>query len=66
MKTQNQEAGLIGYWANQYEDTADEILASLEFYDDNSQDALTEHVGYLIDDVHFLREYARNLRINPR
>jgi hypothetical protein len=65
MRTRKQAAKLADYWASQNEETVDEILASLEFYDDDSRDVVTEHLAYLADDANFLRKHAHNLRTNP-
>jgi hypothetical protein len=66
MRTGKEATELIDYWANKHAETVDEILANLEFCDDNSQNALTEQVAYFVDDVNFLRKHAHNLRVNPR
>lgn len=65
MRTRKQAAELVDYWASQHEETVDEILATLEFYDDQSLDVVTEQLGYLIDDANFLRKHAQNIRVNP-
>jgi len=62
MRTRKQAAQLVDYWASQHEETADEILASLELYDDQSRNVLTEQLAYLVDDANFLRKQAHNLR----
>src|SRR5712692_5451018 len=58
MRTRKQAAQLVDYWASQHEETADEILASLELYDDQSRNVLTEQLAYLVDDANFLRKQA--------
>jgi ribosomal protein S15P/S13E len=65
MRTRKQEAELVDYWASQHEEAVDEIMASLEFYDDQNRNVVTEQLAYLIDDANFLRKHARNLRVNP-
>ena len=65
MRTRRQAANVVDYWASREEETVDEILATLDLYDDQTQDALTEQIGYLVDDAHFLRKHAHNMRVNP-
>ena len=64
MGTRKQAAQIVDYWANQHEQTVDEILAFLEF-DDETEDVTSEQLAYLIDDANFLRKHAQNLRTNP-
>jgi hypothetical protein len=63
MATRKQAAALVDYWASQQEETVDEILATIDLYDDQSRNALTEHLGYMVDDANFLRKHAHNLRV---
>jgi hypothetical protein len=65
MRTHKQEAEMVDYWASQHEEAVDEILASLDFYDDQNRNLVSEQLAYLIDDANFLRKHAQNLRINP-
>ena len=65
MRTRKQEAELVDYWASQHEEGVDEILATLEFYDDENRNEVSEQLAYLIDDANFLRKHAHNLRVNP-
>ena len=65
MGTRKQEAELVDYWASQHEEAVDEIMATLELYDDQNRNQVTEQLAYLIDDANFLRKHARNLRVNP-
>ena len=64
MRTRKQVADLADYWASRHEETADEILANLDLYDDQSRNLLTEQLAYLVDDANFLRKHAQNLRVN--
>jgi hypothetical protein len=63
MPTGKQAAVLVDYWASQQEETVDEILATLDLYDDQSRNTLTQHLGYMVDDANFLRKHAHNLRL---
>ena len=65
MRTRKQAAQIVDYWASQHEETVDELLATLEFYDQDSRNVASEQLAYLIDDVNFLRKHAQNLRTNP-
>lgn len=65
MRTRKQAAELVDYWASQHEEIVDEILATLEFYDDQSRNVVSEQLAYLIDDADFLRKHAQNIRVNP-
>jgi len=56
---------MVDYWASQHEETIDEILTSLEFYDDATRSVASEQLAYLIDDADFLRKHAQSLRTNP-
>jgi hypothetical protein len=65
MQTRKQAAQTVDYWAGQNEETVEEILATLEFLDDESRDMAFEQLAYLIDDANFLRKHAQDLRTNP-
>jgi hypothetical protein len=65
MRTRKQAAQTVDYWAGQNEETVEEILATLEFLDDESRDMAFEQLAYLIDDANFLRKHAQDLRTNP-
>ena len=62
MRTRKQAAEVVDYWASQQERTVDEILATLDLYDDQNRDVLNEQLGYLVDDANFLRKHAQALR----
>ena len=59
MRTRKQAAQIVDYWASQHEQTVDEILAFLDFDD---EDVASEQLAYLIDDANFLVKHAQNLR----
>ena len=59
MRTRKQAAEIVEYWASQHEQTVDEILAFLDFDD---EDVASEQLAYLIDDANFLVKHAQNLR----
>ena len=65
MRTRNQAAEVVDYWASRQEQAVDEILATLDLYDDENRNVLNEQLGYLVDDANFLRKHAHNLRANP-
>jgi hypothetical protein len=58
MRTSKQAAQMADYWASQHEETVDEILATLEFYDE-IRNVASEELAYLIDDANFLRKHAQ-------
>ena len=64
-QTAKHAAQMVEYWASQNEETVDEILAAMEFFDDESRNVASEQLAYLIDDANFLRKHAQNLRTNP-
>ena len=59
MRARKQAAEIVDYWASQHEQTVDEILAFLDFDD---EDVASEQLAYLMDDANFLVKHARNLR----
>jgi len=61
MGTRKQAAQIVDYWANQHEQTVDEILAFLDF-DDETGDVASEQLAYLIDDANFLRKRTEPAR----
>ena len=48
---------MVEYRASQHEETVDEILATLEFYE--TRNVASEELAYLIDDANFLRKHAQ-------
>jgi hypothetical protein len=58
MRTRKQAAQMADYWASQHEETVEEILATLEFYDE-TRNVASEELAYLIDDANLLRKHAQ-------